>query len=363
MVFRTILTACLLIFVVRASLAQKYSNEFLSIGVGARAHGLSGAQTALVDDITAGYWNPAGLAQIEAPLQIAAMHAEWFVGIAQYDYIGFGKSLSRERNAYLALSVIRLGIDKIPYTINLLNADGTPNYDNVSEFSAADYAIMGSYARKLRNPNFSVGGSVKIVRRVIGTLGGAWGFGADLGVQFRKGNWMLGLQGRDLTTTFNAWSFTLSEAEKEVYRNTDNEIPVSSTEITKPQFILGAAYRAKAGEKTTFIPVIDLIATTDGQRNVLVSSPGINIDPRVGLEIDYDAFVQLRVGVGNFQRIKDDFDPNKEKLVFQPNFGVGLRLGRVRIDYALTDVGNVSQLLYSHVFSARIDFRERKTTN
>ena len=44
--------------------AQKYSNEFLSIGVGARAHGMSGAQTALTDDITAAYWNPAGLSQI-----------------------------------------------------------------------------------------------------------------------------------------------------------------------------------------------------------------------------------------------------------------------------------------------------------
>ncbi len=90
-----------------------------------------------------------------------------------------------------------------------------------------------------------------------------------------------------------------------------------------------------------------------------VPNPSI-LDPRIGLEADYDGFVQLRAGVGNFQRVKDDFDPNKEVLTLQPNFGIGLRLGRVQLDYALTDIGNVSQVLYSHIFSVRLDFKERK---
>ncbi|MCC6459029.1 MAG: PorV/PorQ family protein [Saprospiraceae bacterium] len=340
--------------------AQKYSNEFLAIGVGARAHGMSGAQTALVSDITAAYWNPAGLSEINAPFQASAMHAEWFVGVSQYDYLSFGKSLNRERKSFLAFSLIRLGIDNIPYTINLVNPDGTVNYDNVTSFSASDYAFIGSYGQKLRNPALSVGASFKVVRRVIGSFGGAWGFGADLGVQYRKGAWMLGLQGRDLTTTFNAWSFNLNEREKEVFTQTGNEIPTSSTEITRPRIILGAAYRAALGPKTTLLPAIDLEWSTDGQRNVLISSKSLNLDPHVGVEADYNGFVQVRAGVGNFQRVKDDFDPNKEKLSLQPNFGIGLRLGRVQLDYALTDIGNVSQVLYSHIFSVRIDFKDRK---
>lgn len=355
-----ILIAVLSAIAITGLQAQKYSNEFLAIGVGARAHGMSGAQTAVTNDLSAAYWNPAGLTQIDAPFQVNAMHAEWFAGVGQYDYIGFGKSLNRERKSFLAFSIIRLGIDNIPYTINLVDVDGRINYDNVTEFSAADYAIMGSYARQLRNPAFSVGGTVKVIRRVIGTFGGAWGFGADVGVQYRKGNLTLGAQGRDLTTTFNAWSFNLTDREKQVFAQTQNEIPVSSTELTLPRFLLGASYLIKTGSKTTLLPAIDLEWTTDGQRNVLLSSNAVNIDPKIGLEADYNHFVQLRAGIGNFQRIKDDFDPTKKKLTVQPNFGIGLKLGRVQLDYALTDIGNIALVQYSHIFSLSINFREKK---
>ena len=40
----------------------KYAGEFLSLGVGGRALGMGGASVALANDVTAGYWNPAGLA-------------------------------------------------------------------------------------------------------------------------------------------------------------------------------------------------------------------------------------------------------------------------------------------------------------
>ena len=165
--------------------------------------------------------------------------------------------------------------------------------------------------------------------------------------------------GRDLTTTFNAWSFNLTEREKEVFTATDNEIPVSNTEITRPRFILGAAYKIRLNEKASLLPALDLEWTTDGQRNVLISSKSFNVDPRFGLEADYNNFVQLRAGVGNFQRVKDDFDPEQENIAFQPNFGVGLHLGRVQLDYALTNIGNVAQISYSHIVSLKLDFKAR----
>ena len=153
--------------------------------MGARAHGLGGAVTAISNDITSTYWNPAGLTSIESPLQIGLMHAEWFAGVSQFDYIAFGKLLNESKKSYLGISVIRFGTDNIPNTLNLLNPDGSANYDNITSFSASDYSVAGTYATQLRNPRLSVGGSAKVIRRVIGKFGGAWGFGADLGIQYK----------------------------------------------------------------------------------------------------------------------------------------------------------------------------------
>src|SRR5450432_1926198 len=66
--------------------APKYSNEFLSIGIGARALAMSNSVVASTNDATSGYWNPAGLTNIQSNMQIAAMHSEYFAGIAKYDY-------------------------------------------------------------------------------------------------------------------------------------------------------------------------------------------------------------------------------------------------------------------------------------
>lgn len=342
--------------------AQKYSNEFLAIGVGARAQGMGNAHISSVNDVTASFWNPAGLTGVKDPLQIGAMHAEWFAGIAKYDYLGFAKSLNSLKNSVFALSVIRLGIDQIPNTLNLVGPDGSINYDNVTEFSAADYAIMLSYAQdiKIKDKTLSVGGSTKIIRRVIGSFGNSWGFGIDVGVQYKTDKWDFAFVGRDLTTTVNSWSFDLTESEKEVFVSTGNEIPESSIESTRPRFILGAARKAKINDKLKFLAELNLDFTTDGQRNVLISSSALNIDPRLGIELNYNNFLALRAGVTNFQEATKDVSSTEKSLTFQPNFGVGLDLGRVSIDYALTDIGDVSLVQYSHIFSLRLDFKKSK---
>ena len=56
----------------------KYSNEFLSVGVWARALSMANANVASVNDVTAGYWNPAGLQLQKSNLQVGLMHAEYF---------------------------------------------------------------------------------------------------------------------------------------------------------------------------------------------------------------------------------------------------------------------------------------------
>ncbi|MBQ4434322.1 MAG: hypothetical protein II894_09225, partial [Bacteroidales bacterium] len=66
----------------------KYSNEFLSLGLGARGLAMANTMTSIADDVTAAYWNPAGLSNMEKRYELGLMHAEYFAGIAKYDYGG-----------------------------------------------------------------------------------------------------------------------------------------------------------------------------------------------------------------------------------------------------------------------------------
>ncbi|NJN34253.1 MAG: hypothetical protein HC817_08400, partial [Saprospiraceae bacterium] len=296
------------------------------------------------------------------PFQLGIMHAEWFAGVAKFDFLGIARPLnplSDGRKRAFGISIVRFGIDQIPYTLNLVDKDGSINYDQVTEFSAADYALTLSYAQQLRNPNISIGGNLKVIRRTIGSFASAWGVGADLGIQYKKGKWRFAAVGRDITTTYNAWTATLTDEEKAVFASTGNVIPKSSVEITKPTFVLATAYVTPLSTKLDLTVETDLNFTTDGQRNVLISSKSVNIDPRFGLELGYQKLAWLRAGVGNFQQFKSETDPTKKEWTMQPNIGIGLKLGRLNVDYALTNIGRVSQILYSHIFSLKLDLKQR----
>lgn len=341
--------------------AQKYSNEFLSIGVGARAQALGTAVVAGVDDVMAGVWNPAGLAA--APhldgMQIAAMHSEWFGGVGRFDYLAATLPMSNE-NRRLAISAIRFGIDKIPNTLSLYGADGTVNFDNLKEFSAADYAFILSYAQRgsaTKPSNFTYGGNIKVIYRRIGSFANSWGFGIDGGVQYRKGNLRLGLMAKDITTSFNAWSFNFTEADKATLQLTNNSVPINSIEITKPQLILGIGYRFQY-RKIGFSPEINFIATTDGKRNTLVSSAPFSLDPAAGLEMDYNRVLFFRLGVNQFQR-ETNFG-GQNVLSPRPSLGIGFKISALQIDYAFTDLASDNSA-YSHIISLQLNLKKKKT--
>ncbi len=218
----------------------KYSNDFMYIGVGAQNFGMGNAVVATTNDLTAGYWNPAGLVKIPTNMQFSFMHNEYFAGIAKFDYAGVAFPLDSNKHAF-ALNFMRFGVDDIPNTLELIDADGSVNYDNVKSFSVGNYGILLSYARTII-PNLSVGATAKIVHNKAGGFAKSWGFGVDIGAMYKIKDWQIGLTVKDITTTFNAWSFSFSEKEKQILAQTDNTIPVSSTEITLPRIQLGVAY-------------------------------------------------------------------------------------------------------------------------
>lgn len=343
---------------------RKYSNEFLNIGAGARGLGMGGAQVASVQDGNAGYWNPAGLVHIKDNPVINFMHAEYFSGIGKYDYGSIAIPLSDEKRT-IALSLLRFGVDDIPNTLYLVEPDGSINYNNIRSFSSADYAFLFSYAQSLKQQGdklFSYGVNAKVIHRNVGTFAKAWGFGLDAGVQMQTKRWKLGVSARDVTTTFNAWSFSFTEEEKEILYLTDNEIPVKSTELTSPRLVLGGAYHFNLGKHLSLLAEVNADFTFDGRRNVMISTNPISIDPRMGIELGYKDVVFIRSGIYNFQRALSDGDTLNQKKVwiYQPGLGAGFKLKHVAIDYAFTNLANQSSPLYTHIFSIKLDLVKKE---
>lgn len=336
--------------------APKYSNEFLQIGVGARALGMGNSLVAGVNDVTAAYWNPAGLTQVKNDLDVGLMHAEYFAGIAKYDYLGIAHRIDEKSS--LGFAAIRFGVDDIPNTTQLIDNEGRIDYDRISLFSAADYAFLFSYARKLSIDGMSLGGTAKIVHRKAGDFARSWGFGLDAGLLYQPNQkWTFAAMLRDVTSTFNAWIFNLDSDMKEVFLQTGNEIPENGLELTLPRLILGARRRFEIGEKGISIASeVNAVLTTDGRRNTLVKSGVVSIDPMMGLEIGYKNIVAIRTGVNNFQYLKN-FD-DSEYLTFQPNIGLGVTLKGVTLDYAFTNLGNQSDALFSHIVSLKFGFKD-----
>jgi hypothetical protein len=344
-------------FVSGAARAQvstpKYSNEFLNIGVGARALGMGNVQVAFADDATAGFWNPAGLVSLPFKYNIALMHSELFAGIAKSDFGSFAMPL--DSSSALAVSIIRLGVDDIVDTRRLQNEYGYIQYDSIRFFSVADYAMLLSYARKSNLiEGLQLGVNAKIIYRNVGEFANAWGFGFDAGAQLRRGTWQFGLMAKDVTTTFTAWTHNV-EALEATYQQTGNDLPENTAELTLPRLVVGVGKSFTFTDKITALVATDIDFTFDGRRNVLLKSDVVSVDPHMGMELAYAQTVFVRGGLNNYQQFRNFDGSNSSKV--QPNFGVGFQNNGLNIDLALSRVngrdGNTANAagLYSIIIS------------
>ncbi len=322
----------------------------MNIGVDAAALGMSNAVVANTGDVNSGYWNPAGLLNLEDS-QVSFMHASYFANIAQYDYVAYAKPID-DRSAW-GISMIRFGVDDILNTTELIDSQGNIDYNRISKFSTADYGLTLSYGRKLQVPGFQYGVNAKVIRRVIGKFASSWGFGFDFGLQFERNDWKFGLMFRDITTTYNVWSIN----EKEYTKIKDaipgqNQTLPESTEITPPKAQLGMSKKFEFHNETSLLASGNLNLQF-AKTNDIFATSFVSIDPALGFEYGYTDLVFLRLGVGNFQNVTQI--DNTKKIGFQPNVGLGFKYKGIQIDYALTDLGNQSAALYSNIFSVKID--------
>ncbi len=215
------------------------AGAYLKMGVGARALGMGSAFTALADDSTAAFWNPAGLARLEQS-EASFMHADLTMD-REYNFFNYAhvlKDKSGKKNGVVALSHVTFGVDGIPET--RLSTDGinpatdatgayTPG-SNVwifSYFKDTEKNTFGSYARKLSD-KFYGGVNLKYLKHELFT-NSASTWGLDFGFLYEANEkTTLGLSVRDIGETLD-WNTASGHKD---------DVPLTST--------FGVAYKARS---------------------------------------------------------------------------------------------------------------------
>ncbi|MDO4225775.1 MAG: PorV/PorQ family protein [Bergeyella zoohelcum] len=337
-----------------AQIVRKYSNEFLNIGAGARALGMGGAVVANQGDVYAPMWNPAGLLGIERDWQGAAMHAEYFESIAKYDYLAYAKPLDNNGGVF-AFSLVRLGVDNILNTTQLIDQEGNIDYDKITKFSQADYAGIVSYAfHPGGNHKIDVGVNAKLIYRNIGKFANGFGFGFDIGARYHADSgWLYGAMLRDAITTVNFWSVNQEALSAVVNGEEFNPAPTEKMEITIPKLNAGVSRNFELNNNLKLLPEVG-VNVDFAKTAALVSTDFASITPYGGAELNYKDLVFVRLGVNQFQTITD-IENLKRKVSFQPSAGLGIKYKGVTVDYAISNSGLGGSNFFSNFFSLKID--------
>ena len=332
---------------VSAQKVVSYGADFLAGGVGGRALGMGGTHVAIAQDVSAGYWNAAGLSRLNYP-EVAYMHAERFAGVVSFDYGSI--ALPINARSTFGFSFFRSGVNDIKNTLDAWDPERNqprPNpEDHISSFSAADMAFFVSYARSLRE-NLAAGVSGKIIRRNIGEFANAWGYSFDVGIQYRTGPFVLGANLQDAAGMRQSWS-----VDQEMLRNVQDvfgeSLPQGGVEVVLPVARLGSGYILGMGDHRMVLGA-DVDLAFDGQRAYSLNAGDVSFHPRFGTEYNYKGVVALRAGLSNII-VSDRYGWNAT-----PTVGAGLHLRQLAIDYGFGDfAGLASELGFSHRISARL---------
>jgi hypothetical protein len=165
-----IIVAALLLVVPAAGLAQLFPNlggqrvgisafQSLKLGVGARAVGMGESFVAVANDVSALYWNPAGLVQ-GTENEVMASHTEYVADIS-HDFLGVAYRVTPSDVVGIAFTSLHMKDMEITTEVEPF---GTGCY-----FSFGDVGIGLTYSRKMTD-QFSFGATVRYVEETLDVL-------------------------------------------------------------------------------------------------------------------------------------------------------------------------------------------------
>ena len=253
---------------------------FLRLGNGARAGGMGEAFTAVADDATSIYWNPAGMAAVEE-VELNLTHNEWLMDI-RFEQVTVVNEMWGGAAGISFTGLYYGSLDRYGEYPSL-TPDGT--------FSPYDMALSLGYARDII-PNIALGAAFKIIYSKI-DFESATGYAFDLGMTHRTK-----IEGLTLAAAMLNLGPQTSYIEEKFY--------------PPFQLRLGGAYEIrKEALHGGLILATDVVFPNDNDAKVLF-----------GLEYSYQRLLMLRFGYKSGYNVQG------------PTMGVGVVWKTLRFDYA-----------------------------
>lgn len=299
---KAIILVLLILFSANFSVAQTGNAgatglAFLKLGVGARAGGLGGAFSAVSDDATATFWNPAGLTY--SPTQVIFTHTEWLQDITN-EFLAMAFPAFR---GTVGLSFYANNVGGIERRLN-------PSEEPIGTVAANDIALGFSYAASI-NSSLKAGLTVKYLYEKI-FIESAAGYAFDFGLIFQP------------------FSNPLRVAV--VAQNLGSMDKLRAESINLPKTVrLGASY----------LLALDGIGGT-----VLLTADGVKVietDLRGSFGAEFQFKNRLAVRVG--------YQTGLSQQAF--GGGLGVKVNRYQLDYGFTPFG--SSFGDTHRFSFTLD--------
>lgn len=278
--------------------AQTTGLTFLQLGVGGRALGMGEAYSAVSNDPSATYYNPAML-PTSKNLRLLLMHKEWLPDMGT-DFIGATTSWN---DFAFGLSINSTNIKNIE-----LRQKPGPAYGTFS----AHFGSIGLSSSYPLSQSVSFGITAKFLYEKI-FVDEASGYGFDFGARYRT-PW-------DIMTAFSI--------------NNIGAMNALNTEATKLPTSLrfGCAYQLSLeGMNSTLTLASDIVNyTTENQTHL-----------NIGTEFDYQKYFSIRLG----------YQTGYESRDFST--GIGIHYGWFQLDYAFIPFGY--KISSAHTFSLGINF-------
>ncbi len=313
----------------------------LLIEPGAKQAGMGEAYSAIADDASAGYYNPAGLAfQSEDLKDIQFMHTNWLPSLVDdmyYEYLGYSQYAE--------------GWGHFAFNINFFNKGEQARTSSISSevigtFNSSEVALSGSYGATMTK-NLSLGLTLKAIYSKLADEGAGAEKGKGIGTSFALDFGLMykppQVQGLSLSAVLHNLGPKISF------------IDVTQGDPLPLNLVIGAAYCPFDNEVNRLIFAIDiykpLVRRLGTPFEALIkawydeSNEFEQVDFKIGSEYVWNSFIAFRAG----------YTYDKDGDIKSPTFGMGIIYDRIHFDLAFYGVrDNIQQ--DSTRFSAAYNF-------